>query len=235
MLLLIRAASRPGAIGRGVPLAIALFLIPLAMPQGATLRYSIIMLAAGYSLLLVAVRRVPRRVAGPALCIGLCINVADWGRAVGKEVAAQVRGGVSLLAPERNFDWYLGAMYIEPGLDPRIHRAVRTVVRPGERLVYCINGLSGLLYDPGFTYAIEFRSVASLKDRRAAPVTGAATEQDIRAWLESLRRDGIAAVMVYAGSVEDRALEHSWSGYLSALEGPTDGRWPAARVYRRAE
>lgn len=234
---IVLALRRPRAVGPNVWFVLALFFSAFLVPEGTVLRYSLYMLAPGYAIFIVMMRRSGVGWVGRALpgvvAVMLLVNIADWGRAVAKEVAKQVRSGISLTSPERNRDWYMRFSWISPGIDASMHAAVHGQVHPGERLVYAVNCLPGLLYDNRFTYAIEYRSVASWADPQSPPDVETATDAQIRAWLVSLRNDGIDAVLVHAGSVEDVALASPGSGFSRSFEGKPGGEQPAANIYRR--
>jgi len=211
----------------------ASFWYVVLVPVSTNLRYSMHVLVPGYIMLALVIQRARRSrrlgAAGPILALLVAINAADYARTVVREVAEQLRAGVSLIDPERNRMWYMRFMYVEPGIAPEMHRVVHGLVRPGERLVYAVRCLGGLLYDPWFSYAIEYRSIEYSAQRRGVR-TGNPTAA--RAWLDSLHQDGIAAVLVYTGSPEDEALAAPGSGFALVYDR-TDGppRW-RVRVYR---
>lgn len=222
----------------GVLLCSAFWYVAL-VPASTNLRYSILILAPGYILLLLLLARVRRRrfnrLVLPALTVFLAINAFDYGRTIVKEVAAQLRWGVSLIDPIRNRLWYMQFMYIEPGVAPETHTAVHARVHPGERMVYSVIALSGLLYDPWFTYAIEYRSIEHFVERNPAGPRRPPQLTDAQAWLASLHADKINAVLVYANSAEDTALTAQTSGYKLVYDQPNEPGPRRARLYRRTD
>jgi hypothetical protein len=224
-----RTLRRPSTLG---VLLVCMFWYVALVPVSTNLRYSLHILPVGYVMLcaLLPGRRSAGwgRVATPVLLVMLAVNCADYGRTVVREVGEQLRWGASLTDPVRNRLWYMQFMYVKPGVAPKTHGTVHGLVRPGERLVYSVQALGGLLYDPFFTYAIEYRSVEYF-----ARHNGIAVDEAAGAWLSSLLDDGIDAVLVYAGSPEDRALGGEASAFGLVYDQPDEPPSWRARVYRR--
>ena len=226
-----RTLRRPSALGA---LLVCMFWYVAMVPVSTNLRYSLHILPVGYVMLCTLL---PGRRAGgwgrlvtPTLMVMLAVNSADYGRTVVREVTEQLRWGASLTDPVRNRLWYMQFMYVEPGIAPRTHGAVHELFRPGERLAYSVQALGGLLYDPFFTYAVEYRSIEYFA--RHHGVTGNEGTQ-ARSWLDSLVADDIDAVLVYAGSPEDYALGNEASAFALVYDQPDEPPSWRARVYRR--
>lgn len=221
-------------------LLLTMFIAALCVPLSTNLRYSMYLLPVGYVLALGLIPAGglrwptghPVRV-WAVIAVLTGVNAFDWVRAVAKEVSEQTRAGVSLLSSDRNAAWYRRFMYVAPGMNPEMHREVHRLVPPGGRLIYTVSGLPGLLYDPEYRYAIEFRSIAAMHDRRSPPAVPACPPEWAGQWLESLRDDGASALLVYSGSQEDTMLAHAGSGFVLALDETPGGRWPPVRIYRR--
>ncbi|MCC7388296.1 MAG: hypothetical protein IT431_05965 [Phycisphaerales bacterium] len=224
-----KTVRRPSALR---VLLVCMFWYVALVPVSTNLRYSLHILPAGYVMLCALLpgrRSVGRgRVVTPVLLVMLAVNSADYARTVVREVGEQLRWGASLTDPVRNRLWYMRFMYVKPGVAPETHGAVHGLVRPGERLVYSVQALGGLLYDPFFTYAIEYRSVEYY-----ARHNGIAVDEAAGAWLSSLLDDDIDAVLVYAGSAEDRALGGAGTSFGLAYDQPDEPASRRARVYRR--
>lgn len=214
-----RTLRRPNVVGLIVGV---LFFGVLASPPSSNLRYSLAMLPAGY-VILHLVTRTWRARAGPLLLSWvfgalLFVNAVDYARAVVREAVVQFRWGVSITDPARNRRWYEQFQWLHTGIDPRVHAHVHAHVRPGERLAYAVVTLGGFLYDPFYTYAIEYRPLE-------APLTA-------KAWREALHAQGFVAALVHRDSLEDLALREDASWERVYHQTDTAGFRPA-RIYRR--
>lgn len=233
-----RAVARPDF--NRVLLAASFWVLAI-IPVATNLRYSLHALPVGYAMLLwtaAGLRQWRRRrgkrghapiVVGAVVLLLLVTNVVDYARTVAKEVAEQVRWGASLVRPERNRLWYSQFMYVEPGMAPEVHSVVYRTVTPGGRLMYAVGTLSGLLYDPAYTYAIEYRSIGHWRERGGRGSVGASGDES-RLWIDSLVRDGATEVLVYRGSPEDAAA--AAAGFELVYDQGENGRWPGVRMYR---
>lgn len=214
------------AVRRPTPMVLFFLLTIIATvahPPASNLRYSMHLLPICYITLMcmlapVAARR--PRLSAAVIGLFVAVNSVDYARTVVGEVAEQVRGGISLLDPQRNRAWYYQFAFWPDAAHPKTHTAVHDLMRPGERLVYTTVGFPGMLYDPGYTYAVEYRAIAG---EGGAPV-----------WLASLHADDIDAVLVHAGTPEDRALAHGGSGYRLVYDQPEVELPRRARLYRRS-
>ncbi|MBK7406276.1 MAG: hypothetical protein IPJ41_17135 [Phycisphaerales bacterium] len=207
-----------------------------ALPASSTLRYSLHLIPLCYVVLMCMLSRLActRKRGLLAIVFGvfLVINGADYLRAVAREVGQQVRWGVSLADPERNRAWYYQFAYWDGSTFPETHTAVHKAMKPGERLVYATHTFPGMLYDPGYTYAVEFRSIGLLT--KWGPHQTPETSGAGPAWLQSLQDDKIDAVLVHANSPEDRTLAAAGSGYTLVYDQPDRKPPRKARLYRRA-
>jgi hypothetical protein len=240
LLLIPAMATRPALRKSGTGLLALLFLAFLAFPLSTNLRYSLYVLPAAYTLVFL---HLPTRNATrwgawirllPAFwCVMVLVHATDWARAVVKEVSAQQNAGVSLWSAERNRAWYDQFMYIEPGMNPEAHRLLHERVPRGGRLITSVSALPGLMHDGKFSYAVEFRSIASVGDRKAPPVVRESPPELAERWTRLLVDGRLTHALVYVPSQEDSILREQ--GWEPAGEVDGKGRWPMVRLWARRD
>ncbi|MGD9690074.1 MAG: hypothetical protein AB7K52_10515 [Phycisphaerales bacterium] len=225
---------------RGWPLAAILLLGILFLPQLHVPRYALYVLALG------ALPAAGLCFSRPGRWTTACLTVASglvllntflFGRALlatlHLDPSAADLANVSLLGTHRNRPLAIAHGTPDPR-SPRLPalRAAWARVRPGETLVAAVICPTFYLYDLDYTIRVEhrparpwpfgFEPLANLDHgRNEAP-----------AWAARLRDERVAAVMVYAGSAEDRALASPSSGYERIYEQPPSAGAPI-RVYAR--
>ncbi len=143
--------------------------------------------------------------------------------------------GFDLLTPDRNYEVVFNYWHRQPGYPtPETMRKLHEVTRPGELVAASAGGLMGLLHNRDYSYRVEQRPAAPW------PVLWGGFHdlnhgiENQAAWLARQQADGVAVAMVYAGSVEDRALATPDSGFEVVHEQPA-GDTAGIRIWRRKD
>ena len=224
--------------GRWLFLAASFWMV-LLLPAFNVPRYCLYILLTGAVCTVFCVQALPRtpwqRIAAPVLLALQLWNQGQFSTGMYDRLGWQWHDPRSSLGFQRNRSVRDGAArYGELGPSPATRSKLYELMRPGELVISAVHEFTALLYDPEFTYRVEFRPAEPGVEHRSLFEVRVAPEY-VRAWVAGLQRDHAAAVLVYAGSCEAEALDRADSGYRLAYAQPADqGRYPV-HIYRAAE
>jgi hypothetical protein len=168
------------------------------------------------------------------LALGLSLfNVYLSARELKKMISWQAGYGLPMFTGERNRavrDLWGRLNAVSP--THATVQALQRTAKPGDLVATSVDGMMGVWYDGAYSYRVEHRPAAPWPYQFQGYTNLDHGLGNQAAWLARQAADRVMVAMVYKGSVEDRALEGTESGFELVYEQPAEDG-PVVRIWRR--